>query len=702
MADLHPTKFPNLERLGVDAIRVLAMDAVQKANSGHPGAPMALAPIAHVLWTRYMRYNPADPEWPDRDRFILSAGHASMLLYAILHLTGYDLTLDDLKDFRQWGSRTPGHPEYGMTPGVETTTGPLGQGFGNGVGMAIAERWLAAHFNRPGHEVVNHHTYAIVSDGDLMEGLSHEAASLAGHLRLGKLIYLYDDNRITIEGSTDLTFSEDVQQRFQAYGWHVERVEDGNDLPAVSRAIAAAREVTERPSLIIVRTHIAYGSPNLQDSPEAHGAPLGEEEVRRTKEALGYPSLEPFHVPEEVVRFYREVGREGARAQAEWESRFYAYRHEYPELAAEWERMLSGELPDGWDAELDRLASELGTMATREASGKVIASIAPRVPELIGGSADLGPSAKTYIPGGGDFSAENPAGRNFHWGVREHAMGAILNGMALHGGVRPYGSTFLIFSDYMRPAVRLAALMERPVIYIFSHDSVGLGEDGPTHQPVEQLVALRAIPGLLDLRPADAAETVEAWRIAMRHRTGPVFLALTRQKVPSINRKAFAPATGVARGGYVLADAIGGAPQVVLIASGSEVWLALEARETLAAEGIPTRVVSMPSWGLFLRQPAAYRDEVLPPEVPARVAIEAALPLGWDRIVGAAGAVIGMLHFGASAPAKRLFRELGFTVENVVATAKAVLEGRMPPHPTGGAERGGPARYGVDERSNPR
>lgn len=664
---------PALAPLAIHTVRTLAMDAVQHANSGHPGTPMALAPLAYLLWTRHMRYDPRDPGWPDRDRFILSAGHASMLLYAMLYLTGYDVTLEDLKQFRQWGSRTPGHPEYGMTSGVETTTGPLGQGFANGVGMAIAERWLATRFNRPDHEIIDHHTYAIVSDGDLMEGVSSEAASLAGHLRLGKLIYFYDDNRITIEGPTALAFEEDVAARFQAYGWHVQDVPDMNDLERLDGAIRAARLETDRPSLVIVRSQIAYGSPGLEGNAEAHGAPLGEDEVRRTKQAYGYPSLEPFYVPDEVLEHYEEAVPRGRELREAWHERLAAHAEAYPALSEEWRRMQSRELPAGWDAALPSFDGE-PAVATRTASGKVLQALGSRVPELIGGSADLGPSTKTIIEDGGDFAAGRYDGRNFHFGVREHGMGGVLNGMAVHGGVRPYGATFLIFSDYMRPAIRLAALMEQPVIYVFTHDSVGLGEDGPTHQPIEQLPALRAIPGLVDLRPADAAETVEAWKLALRHVDGPVFFALTRQKVPTIDRTRYASAEGLARGGYVLAEAEGAVPEAILIASGSEVHVTLAAHEALAAEGVRTRVVSLPSWALFQQQPQEYRDAVLPPTVLARVAVEAAEPMGWEHWIGGTGIAIGMLGYGASAPAKQLFREFGFTPERVVECTRAVLQ----------------------------
>ena len=694
-----PDAQKTLDRLCIDTIRTLSMDAVQEANSGHPGTPMALAPLAYVVWTRHLRHNPADPTWVDRDRFILSAGHASMLLYSMLYLTGYGLELDDIRHFRQWESRTPGHPEYGMTPGVETTTGPLGQGFANGVGMAIAEAHLAALFNRPGHEVVDHHVYAICSDGDLMEGVASEAASLAGHLRLGKLIYFWDDNRITIEGSTDLAFTEDVAKRFDGYGWHTLAVEDGNDLEAIDAAIRAAK-ADPRPSLITVRTVIGYGSPNRAGSEKAHGEPLGEEEVRLTKEALGWPSREPFFVPDQALAHMREAVGRGREMQEAWERRMQAFREADPETAAGLERALSGELPDGWDAELPSWSADDKPIATRAASGKALNAIAKRVPWLMGGSADLAGSNNTNIEGGGDFAAGNYAGRILHFGVREHAMGSVMNGMTLHGGVRVFGGTFLIFSEYMRPPIRLAALMEQPTIYVFTHDSVGLGEDGPTHQPIEQLPSLRAIPGLVDLRPADANETAEAWRFAMEYREGPVFLALTRQALPHLDRGALAPASELRHGAYVLADAEGGDPQVILIATGSEVSIALEAREELAGEGVRARVVSMPSWALFARQPQEYRDRVLPPDVRARVAVEAAHPMGWHRWVGERGEVVGISRFGASAPARRVFQELGLTAENVAAKARHALGlcGETPELEVGLAAAG-PAAYGTDERA---
>ena len=650
------------------------MDAVQKANSGHPGLPMGAAAMAYVLWTRFLRHHPTNPSWPNRDRFILSAGHGCMLLYSLLHLTGYDLPLDELKRFRQWGSLTPGHSEHGLTPGVETTTGPLGQGFGNGVGMAIAERFLANYFNRPGYRIVDHYVYAIVSDGDLMEGVSSEAASLAGHLGLGKLIYLYDDNRITIDGSTSLAFTENVGQRFEAYGWHVQRV-DGNNLKEVEAALSAAQAATERPSLIIARTHIAYGSPNKQDTAEAHGAPLGEEEIKLTKRALGWPLEPAFYIPDEALGHFREALQQGRAWEAQWQAQFDAYAAAHPELAAEWRTVMNGRLPEGWADKLPAFTPGGGSMATREASGKVLNAIAPHLPTLIGGSADLTPSNNTYLKGYGDFQRDNVGARNLHFGVREHAMGSILNGMALHGGVIPYGGTFLIFSDYMRPAIRLAALSHIHVIYVFTHDSIGLGEDGPTHEPIEHLASLRAMPNLTVIRPADANETAVAWRVALEHRGGPVALALTRQKLPVLDRTTLASADLLRRGAYVLTDASNGQPDIILIATGSEVQLALEARQRLAARGIGARVVSMPSWELFEQQPDSYRDEVLPPSVTARLAIEAASPHGWHRYVGSMGTVIGMTRYGASAPYHVLMEQFGFTADNVTSRALALLAG---------------------------
>jgi transketolase len=662
----------DLDQLSINTIRTLAMDAVQQADSGHPGTAMALAPLAYVLWLRHLKYNPANPEWRDRDRFVLSAGHACMLLYSVLYLTGYDLTLDDIKSFRQWTSKTPGHPERGMTPGVEATTGPLGQGTGNAVGMAIAEAQLAALYNRPGNEIFNHYTYFLASDGDLMEGISHEACSLAGHLKLGKLIGFYDDNRITIDGSTDLAFSDDTAKRFEAYGWHVQRVDDGNDLEALDGAIVAAHRERARPSLIIVRTHIGWGSPNKQDTADAHGAPLGVEEIRLTKQNLGWPSLEPFFVPEEALEHWRSAKPRGARLESEWRKRWDAYRAEYPDLAAELDRRFTGRLPEGWDAALPAFGPK-DAQATRAASGKVLNAIAAKTPELIGGSADLTGSNNTELKGAGVFTATNHTGRNFHFGIREHGMGATMNGLALHGGFIPFGGTFLIFSDYMRPSIRLAALTHLRTIYVFTHDSIGLGEDGPTHQPIEQLAALRAIPNLAVIRPADPTEVVEAWKAAVTHRIGPVALVLTRQKVSVIDRTKYAPAAGVHQGGYVLADSPN--PEVVLVATGSEVELIVAAYEKLKAEGRRPRAVSMPCLEYFARQPESYRDSVLPPKVPV-VAVEAGAPQSWYRWVGGgggpSGAIVGLDRFGASAPYQRIYKELGLTVDNVVAEAKRV------------------------------
>ncbi|HXE81774.1 MAG TPA: transketolase [Gemmatimonadales bacterium] len=655
----------DIDQLSIDTIRTLSMDAVQQADSGHPGTAMALAPLAYVLWMRHLKYNPANPEWRDRDRFVLSAGHACMLLYSVLYLTGYEVTLDDIKNFRQWASKTPGHPERGMTPGVEATTGPLGQGTGNAVGMAIAEAQLAALYNRPGHELFNHYTYFIASDGDLMEGISHEACSLAGHLKLGKLIGFYDDNRITIDGSTDLAFSDDTAKRFEAYGWHVQRVEDGNDLEALDRAIVGAQRERARPSMIIVRTHIGWGSPHKQDTADAHGAPLGVEEIKLTKQNLGWPSLEPFYVPEEALEHWRTAKARGARLEAEWRKRWDAYRAAEPDLAAELDRRFTGRLPEGWDSALPSFGPK-DAQATRAASGKVLNAIAPKIPELIGGSADLTGSNNTEIKGAGVFSATNHAGRNFHFGIREHGMGAAMNGLALHGGFIPFGGTFLIFSDYMRPSIRLAALTHLRTIYVFTHDSIGLGEDGPTHQPIEQLTALRAIPNLAVIRPSDPTEVVEAWRAAVTHRVGPVALVLTRQKVAVIDRTKYAAAAGLHHGGYVLADAKD--PEVVLVSSGSEVELILGAYEKLTAEGKRPRAVSMPCLEYFAKQPERYRHAVLPVGVPV-VAVEAGSPQSWDGLVGTDGAIIGIERFGASAPYQRIYKEFGLTVENVVETA---------------------------------
>jgi transketolase len=657
----------DLDQLSVNTIRTLAIDGVQKANSGHPGMPMGMADVAYVLWTQFLKHNPADPTWPNRDRFVLSAGHGSMLLYSLLHLTGYDLPLEQLQQFRQWGSHTPGHPEYGDTPGVETTTGPLGQGFATGVGMALAERILAAEFNRPGFEIVDHFTYAIVSDGDLMEGVSHEAASLAGHLGLGRIIYLYDDNKITIEGDTALTYSDNVRQRFDAYGWHVLDV-DGHDRAAVAEAIRQAQAESECPSIIICRTHIGYGSPNRQDSAKAHGEPLGVDEVRLTKEALGWPADAQFLIPDEVLVHFRQAVDQGRQLEAAWEALFARYETTHPDLAAEWKRRLAGELPVGWEEKLPVFAPEDGPIATRAAGGKVMTSIAPALPELVGGSADLHPSTKTYLSAYAAVKKGEYGGRNLHFGVREHAMAGILNGLALHGGLRPYGSTFLVFADYMRPSIRLAAMMRLPIIYVFTHDSIFVGEDGPTHQPVEQAAGLRIIPGLTVIRPADARETAAAWRTIVEHRDGPVALLLSRQKLPILTG---ADADGVARGGYVIANADD--PQVILVASGSEVETALEAQKLLAEEGIAARVVSMPSWELFEAQPQDYRDSILPPEITARVAVEAGVPFGWERYVGAQGEIVALNRFGASAPYQVLAEKWGFTAKAVAARVKAYL-----------------------------
>lgn len=648
------------------------MDAVQKANSGHPGMPMGAAPMAYVLWTRFLKYHPRRPDWLNRDRFVLSAGHGSMLLYSLLHLTGYDMSLDDLKQFRQWESKTPGHPENLLAAGIETTTGPLGQGFSTGVGMAIAQKHLAALFNRPNHEIVDYRIYGIVSDGDLMEGVASEAASLAGHLGLDNIVYLYDDNHISIEGSTNLAFTEDVGKRFEAYGWFVQRVTNGNDLKALDKAIRAAQAKKGKPSIVLVRTHIAYGSPNKQDTAEAHGSPLGEEEVRLTKQRLGWPVEPTFYIPDEALVHFRKAIDRGDQAESDWQKRLAAFRKAHPHLAADWDRFVRRDLPEGWTAKIPTFKPADSPLATRQASGKVLNAIAPSLPMLIGGSADLAPSTNTLIKGAGDFAKGNYGARNLRFGVREHAMGAILNGMALSGLI-PYGATFMVFSDYARPTIRLAALMEAHSIFVFTHDSVFLGEDGPTHQPIEQLPALRAIPNLTVIRPGDANETAIAWRVAIERRGGPVAMVLTRQGLPIIDRTKYASAEGLTRGAYVLADAAGKEPEILLIGSGSELSVALEAYGKLTAEGIAARVVSMPSWDLFEKQPQAYRDEVLPPQVTARLAIEAAAPLGWERYVGTQGAVIGMTRFGASAPYKVLAEKFGFTSANAVQRAKALL-----------------------------
>jgi transketolase len=678
----------NLDQLCVNAIRFLSVDAVQKANSGHPGLPLGAAPMAYALWARFFRHNPANPGWWDRDRFLLSAGHGSMLLYSLLYLTGYDLPLDQLQQFRQWGSRTPGHPERGIVPGVETTTGPLGQGFANGVGMAMAEAHLAARYNRPEYEIISHYTYAIVSDGDLMEGISSESASLAGHLRLGKLIYLYDDNRISLAAHTDLSFSEDRAKRFEAFGWHTIAVENGNDLAAIERAILVARAESSRPSLILVRTHLGFGSPHKQDSFESHGSPLGAEEVKLTKQNLGWPVEPDFYVPEQALANFRKAVDQGREAEANWSSKLAEYGREFPDLAQEFLKVMRAELPRGWDTELPVFPADKKGMATRVASGKIMNAIGPKLPAMIGGSADLNPSTHTALKNGGDF--ENPdfmpkdmqgsigggwgyQGRNIHFGVREHGMGAIANGMACHGGLIPYTATFFVFSDYMRPPIRLASLMGLGVVFIFTHDSIGVGEDGPTHQPIEHLAALRAIPNLVVLRPCDANETAVAWRFAIETRNHPVALILTRQDVPTLDRQVYGSADGLFRGAYVLADAPGNQPDLILIGTGSEVSLIIAAQQKLADQGIHARTISMPSWELFEMQPQSYKDEVLPPGVRARLAVEAGVSQGWRKYVGDQGDVLALDRFGESAPGKVLFEKFGYTVGNVVGRALKLI-----------------------------
>lgn len=682
------TPAASLDELCVNALRFLSVDAVQTANSGHPGLPLGAAAMAYVLWTRFLKHHPSNPDWFDRDRFILSAGHGSMLLYSLLHLTGYALPLEQIKRFRQWGSMTPGHPERGLTPGVETTTGPLGQGFGNGVGMAMAEAHLAACFNRPGFSIIDHHTYGIVSDGDLMEGIASEAASLAGHLQLGKLIYLYDDNHVTLSADTAVTFTEDCARRFEAYGWHTQVVDDGNDLPSIELALDNAHAETRRPSLILLRTHIGYGSPHKQDSFEAHGSPLGEEEVRLTKENLGWPTEPPFYIPKSVHAHFLQAVEHGERVEAEWNDKFATYAQAFPELATALQQLMSDELPAGWDTDIPQFPADPRGMATRVASGKIMNAIAPRLSALIGGSADLDPSTHTALKGMGDFQPPGTgapdqrgcgggwsyAGRNLHFGVREHAMGSIMNGLATHGGIVPFGATFLVFSDYMRPPIRLAALMGLHLIYVFTHDSIAVGEDGATHQPVEQLAGLRAIPHLSVIRPADANETAAAWRVALASTDRPVALVLTRQNVPTLDRAQFTAADGLQHGAYTLADAPTGKPDLILIASGSEVALIVAARRQLLAEKIQVRIVSMPSWELFEAQPLEYRDAVLPPAVGARLAVEAGVSQGWHRYVGSQGDVLAVDRFGASAPGDVVMREYGFTVDNVCRRARALLK----------------------------
>jgi transketolase len=657
----------DLQLRAINTIRFLSADAVQQANSGHPGLPMGAAAMAFTLWTRHLRHNPRNPKWPGRDRFILSGGHGSMLLYSLLHLTGYDLPLEELKNFRQWESRTPGHPEYGLTPGVETTTGPLGQGFGQGVGIAIAATHLAAMFNKPGHEIIQSYIYGIVTDGDLMEGVSSEAASLAGHLQLGLIIYLYDDNHISIDGSTDLAFTEDRAARFEAYGWHVQKIEDGNDVKAIDEAIRVAK-IDPRPSLITVRTTIGFGAPKKQGTAKAHGEPLGDEELNAAKENLGWPVEPRFLIPGEVLEFYRGAIDKGREAEEGWNVRFDTYKSTYPELGAELDRRLKGELPEGWDSGLPFFAADAKGMATRAASGKVLNVLAAKLPELVGGSADLTPSNNTKFDEAGDFQKDNRMGRYIRFGVREHGMAAALNGLNLFGGVIAYGGTFLIFSDYMRPAIRIAAISGIPTIFVFTHDSVGLGEDGPTHQPIEHLASLRAMPNLVLIRPADANEVTETWKFAINHRAGPTALALTRQNLPILDRSVTAPASGLEKGAYVLRDF--GEPEIILMASGSEVSLIYEAAQKLAEAGRGVRVVSFPSWKLFEEQEEAYRESVLPKNVTARLAVEAGATFGWERY---AKSIIGIDHYGASAPYKIIFENFGFTVENVMAKAKQLM-----------------------------
>ncbi|MGD0668007.1 MAG: transketolase [Bryobacteraceae bacterium] len=679
------TATTTLEDLCINTIRILSADAVQNANSGHPGMPMGAAAMAFTLWTQFLKYNPKDPSWFDRDRFVLSAGHGSMLLYSLLHLTGYDLPLDELKRFRRLGSKTPGHPERGRTVGVEVATGPLGQGFGNGVGMAIAETWLAARFNRPGHRIIDHYIYAVCGDGDLMEGVTQEAASLAGHLKLGKLIYLYDNNHISLAGATGLIFTEDVARRFDAYGWHTRAVADGNDTADIAAAIAEA-QAESRPSLIVVRTHIGYGSPKKQDSFTAHGSPLGEDELLATKKALGWPTTDKFFIPPEALAFFRTAVDRGAKAQRDWQSRFEAYRKEYPGEAAELEMMIAGKRPADWAAGMPKWQPGDKAIATRVAGGMAMNALAQRIPNLIGGSADLNPSTETALKGLGDFQppeAEGPgtqgavggewayAGRNLAFGVREHAMGAAVNGMAAHGGVLPFSATFMVFSDYMKPAIRLGALSQLHVIYVFTHDSIGVGEDGPTHEPVEQLAGLRAIPGLTVIRPADPTETAEAWTFAVAH-DGPSLIVLTRQSVPHLDRTN-AKDAAVARGGYILAEAAGGSPDVILIGTGSEVALCVQAREKLQASGVRARVVSLPSWKLFDKQDAAYRESVLPKAIRKRVTVEAGATLGWSRFAGDEGVIIGLDRFGASALGAEVLQHFGFTADHVTAAALGLL-----------------------------
>jgi transketolase len=663
----------DLQLRAINTLRFLSVDMVQKANSGHPGLPMGTAAMAYTIWTRHLRHNPLNPAWFDRDRFILSGGHGSALLYSLLHLTGYALTLEDLKNFRQWGSLTPGHPEYGLTPGVETTTGPLGQGFSNGVGFAIAEKHLASEFNTDDSRVIDHYVYAIVTDGDLMEGVASEAASLAGHLQLGKLIYLYDDNRITIDGSTDLAFSEDREARFIAYGWHTQVVPDGNNVEAIDLAIQTAKR-DPRPSIILCRTHIGYGLPTRQNTNKAHGEPPGDEELNGAKLNLNWPVEPRFFIPEDVLEHFRMALENGKTQESDWKKRFEAYRSDNPEKATELTRRLEGRLPEGWETDLPTFPADAKGMASRAASGKILNNLADKMPELMGGSADLAPSNLTWLNGFLDFQAISPEGRNFHFGVREHGMGAIVNGMALHKGVIPYGATFLVFSDYMRGALRISALSHIPSIWVFTHDSIGLGEDGPTHQPVEHLAALRAIPNFSVIRPADANETCEAWKVAIKRRYGPTALILSRQSLPTLDRNECSAATCLSRGAYILADFGTGKPDLILMASGSEVSLILQAGKILASEGLCIRVVSFPSWDLFQAQESDYRERVFPPDVTARLAVEMGISQGWERWVGSKGAILSIDHFGASATANILFEKFGFTVENIILKAHDLLK----------------------------
>jgi transketolase len=663
----------NIEQLCIDTVRVLSADAVQKANSGHPGMPMGAAPMGHVLWSQFMNYNPRNPEWPNRDRFILSAGHGCMLQYSLLHLTGYDISLDDIKNFRQLHSKTAGHPEYGLAPGIDVTTGPLGQGFANGIGFAIAQKHLAARYNKPGFLIFDYRIYAICSDGDMMEGVTSEAASLAGHLELGNIIYLYDDNHISIEGSTDIAFNEDVAKRFEAYNWHVQTIDDGNDFNAIAIAVRNAKAETQRPSLIKVRTEIAYGSPNKVNTAGSHGSPLGPDELKKTKEFLGFDPEKYFFIPDEVSEYYLNAGKKGTEQEAKWNELFKNYKKEFPELAAEYERMSEGKLPEGWKEKLPVFESSDKKLATRQASGQVLNALAEYFPGLIGGAADLAPSTETNLKKFNAFTSEDRSGRNFHFGIREHAMGSALNGMALTKGIIPYGATFLIFSEYMRPPIRLAAIMKIKPIYIFTHDSIGLGEDGTTHQPIEQLISLRSIPNLTVIRPADANETREAWRIAIEHQGGPVALILTRQGLPVLDQSKYANALELEKGAYILSEAHT-EPQLILMATGSEVALILEVQSSLKEEGIAARVVSMPSWELFEKQDDNYKEKVLPKTLKKRLAVEAGSVLGWHKYVTDEGTIHGMTTFGESAPADDLFKEFGFTVEHLTTKAKELLQ----------------------------